>query len=80
MYSSASRARNEDVDGIATRVFTAEHLAAIALQLGRTKDKLRVEQMAREQVLDMKVFNEVLRQHGLLAKWEDFSKRYLEAS
>jgi hypothetical protein len=80
LSEALAQARNEDVDGIATRVFTAEHLAAIALQLGRAKDKLRVEQMARERVLDMTVFNEVLRRHGLVAKWEDFSKRYLEGS
>ena len=31
------------VEGVATRVFTAEHLAAIALQTGRAKDKARPE-------------------------------------
>ena len=30
-----------DVDGTPARVFTAEHLAAVALQTGRAKDKAR---------------------------------------
>ena len=33
-----------DVEGIPARVFTAEHLAAIALQTGRAKDKARLLQ------------------------------------
>ena len=33
-----------DVEGISTRVFTAEHLAAIALETGRAKDKARLLQ------------------------------------
>ena|ERR1700686_4736085 len=37
-----------DVDGIKARVFTAEHLAAIALQTGRTKDKARLLQFIEE--------------------------------
>src|SRR5687767_364274 len=34
-----AQAVEKDVDGTAARVFTAEHLAAIALQTGRAKDK-----------------------------------------
>ena len=35
---------SKDVDGTPARVFTAEHLAAIALQTGRAKDKARLLQ------------------------------------
>ena len=34
----------EEVAGVPARVFTAEHLAAIALEVGRAKDKARVLQ------------------------------------
>src|SRR5258708_5798479 len=37
-----------DVDGVLVRVFTAEHLAAIAFDLGRPKDKRRVDQFREE--------------------------------
>lgn len=65
------------VDGVRTRVFTAEHLAAIALQLGRAKDKLRVVQMVETQVLDMPRFKALLTRHGLSDKWTDFSQTIL---
>src|SRR5262245_50196021 len=39
-----NEALEHDVDGTLARVFTAEHLAAIALQLGRAKDKARLLQ------------------------------------
>lgn len=66
-----------DVDGVATRVFTAEHLAAIALQLGRAKDKVRVVQMVEAKVLAMPRFAKMLERHGLTTKWKDFSKTLL---
>ena len=34
----------QEIDDVPVRVFTPEHLAAIALQLGRAKDKARVAQ------------------------------------
>ena len=43
----------KDVDGTAARVLTAEHLAAIALQTGRAKDKARLLQFVEAGVLDM---------------------------
>src|SRR5262249_42624427 len=41
-----------DVDGVNARVFTAEHLAAIALETGRAKDKARLLQFIEEGALD----------------------------
>ena len=39
---SIREAADTDYDGVPTRVFTAEHLCAIALQTGRVKDHARV--------------------------------------
>ncbi|HVT38646.1 MAG TPA: hypothetical protein VHE78_06370 [Gemmatimonadaceae bacterium] len=66
-----------DVDGVPTRVFTAEHLTAIALQVGRAKDKLRVVQMVEAKVLDMPRFEAILELHGLKTRWKDFSRALL---
>ena len=71
-------ARDVDVDGAPTRIFTAEHLAALALQLGRAKDKLRIVQMVEAKVLDMPRFEKTLDRHGLTAKWREFSKAILD--
>lgn len=70
-------ARDETVDGVRTRVFTAEHLAAIALQLGRAKDKLRVVQFVEADALDMEVFAAILDRHGLGERWRAFSRTVL---
>ena len=77
LQEAMGEALDVDVEGTPTRVFTAEHLAAIALQLGRPKDKLRVVQMVDEKVLDMKRFAAILKRHGLTAKWETFSRTIL---
>jgi hypothetical protein len=66
-----------DVEGVPTRVFTAEHLTAIALQVGRAKDKLRVVQMMEARVLDIPRFETILERHGLKTKWEEFSRGFL---
>ena len=56
---------------------TAEHLVALALQLGRPKDFTRILQFIEAGVLDANKLDQVLRRHGLLAKWERFGDRFL---
>jgi len=65
-----------DVDGIRTRVMTAEHLVAIALKLSRAKDKIRITQFLESGVLDANRLDEIITRHGLLAKWRQFKDRY----
>jgi hypothetical protein len=71
------RAVDKDIEGISVRVFSAEHLAAIALQTGRAKDKARLVQFIEEGALDLKRFEEILVRHGLFEKWRLFQKRIL---
>ncbi len=68
---------NVVVDGTPTRVFSAEHLAAIALQTGRGKDKLRVLQFVESGVMDRDRFASIVARHGLHAKWERFTSQFL---
>jgi hypothetical protein len=68
----------EDVEDVPVRVFTAEHLAAIALEVGRAKDKARVLQFVEEGALDPTRFEAILSRHGLLARWETFQRQFLE--
>ena len=65
-----------DVDGIPTRVMTAEHLVAIALRTGRQKDKIRVGQFIESGTLDASRLEQILNAHGLLAKWEKWTQQY----
>lgn len=65
-----------DVDGIPARVFTAEHLAAVALQTGRSKDKMRLLQFVESDTLDMNRFLGILERHALLEKWDIFERTF----
>ncbi len=67
-----------DVNGVSTRVFTAEHLAAICLQVGRPKDHDRVFRFVEAGALDAVVFESILGRHGLQEKWQTFLKRHRE--
>jgi hypothetical protein len=58
-------AKSVEFDGIATRVFTAEHLCAVALQTGRTKDYLRVVTFLEEHAVDRPLLESLLKRHNL---------------
>ncbi|HRT05148.1 MAG TPA: hypothetical protein P5204_05570 [Kiritimatiellia bacterium] len=69
-----------DVEGIPARVFTAEHLAAIALQTGRPKDKARLLQFIEAGALDVRKFEDIVDRHGLTAAWQRFENQFLDDS
>jgi hypothetical protein len=69
-------ARTIDLDGIVTRILSAEHLMAIALQTGRSKDFARLVQFLETDVADRTRFDEILRRHGLGEKWRAFRERF----
>ena len=54
-----------EYDGIPTRVFTAEHLCAVALRTGRTKDYLRVAMFLEQNVVDLGLLGNILQRHEL---------------
>ncbi|PYL74272.1 MAG: hypothetical protein DMF26_11610, partial [Verrucomicrobia bacterium] len=63
--------------GVPAHVFTAEHLAAIALQTGRAKDKARLLQFVEAGALDAEQFQSILAQHDLTNMWNRFEKQFL---
>lgn len=71
------QAVERDVNGIVTRVFSAEHLAAICLQVARPKDHDRVIRFVEAGVLDAEVFEAILLRHALSGKWLTFEATYL---
>lgn len=64
-----------DFDGVPTRVFTAEHLCAIALQVGRPKDDLRVELFLEQGMVDRDRLVKVAERFGLLDRWQRIASR-----
>lgn len=73
------QAVERDVNGVSTRVFTAEHLAAICLQVGRPKDHDRLLRFVEAGVLDAAVFESILTRHDLMRAWRSFQNRYFDA-
>ena len=67
-----------DVGGASVVVFTAEHLAAIALQVGRAKDKGRLLQFIEDGVLDAARFQAILTCHGPVDTWQKFERQFLQ--
>jgi hypothetical protein len=70
----------ESIAGVSTRIMRFEHLAAIMLETGRPKDKLRLAQCWESQALDREKFREICSKHGLQKNWESFHAKYIESS
>jgi hypothetical protein len=65
------------VAGISTRIFSPDHLAALALETGRPKDMARVVLFVESGVLDADKFSGILSRYGLTEKWRTFEQRFL---
>ena len=68
----------KEIEDTPTWVFTAEHLAALALQVGRTKDKLRIMQFIEAGKLDMERFQSIIERHQLEERWREFQELFLK--
>jgi hypothetical protein len=55
------------------RVMRAEHLAAIALTVGRPKDRARLVYLTELPVFERSVFTAVLARHGLMDRWHEWA-------
>jgi len=64
--------------GLATRVMTAEHVMAIALQTGRAKDHARLVMFVEAGIADMDRLRDILARHSLLDAWAKFENRFLQ--
>ena len=67
-------AREVTYGDVSTRVFGAEHLAAVAVQTGRPKDRQRVQMFLDSGVLNEKRLDEVLLRHGLKERFAQWTR------
>ena len=65
LEEALSNAVSFDYDGVPARVLPAEYLAAISVQTGRPKDKLRVQSFFDWDGFDKRRFAEICAAHGL---------------
>jgi hypothetical protein len=72
----------KDVAGVPVRVFRAEHLVAIALRVGRAKDKARLVQFLEASssseptaAFDEAALSSILERHSLTDRWFHFKRQ-----
>ena len=58
-----------EVEGQPVSVFAQEHLAAIALETGRLKDKVRLAQLLQSATFNRARFDDLVNRHHLEDKW-----------
>jgi hypothetical protein len=68
------------LEGITTWVVSAEHLVAIALRTGRSKDHNRILQFVEQDAVNRERLQSILERNGLTAKWKEFERKYLEGT
>ena len=78
LQEALAAAVEKDVEGTPARVLTAEHIAAIALETGRAKDKARVLQFIEAGAVDLNRLREILAHHGLSSAWQQFERQFRE--
>ncbi len=66
------RAEVVDADGTPVRLLPAEYLAAIALEVGRPKDKERIRMFLDSSEFDRDRFEDIVGRHGLESQWAKF--------
>lgn len=77
---AVAEAVTTEIDGTPTRIMPAEHLLAIALRTGRSKDHARIIQFLEQEAVDRKKLEALIEKHGLTSKWIQFRQRYLEGA
>ena len=58
-------AERVEYEGVPAKIFSAEHIVAIAASVGRPKDKARIEQLLQQADLDKIRLEKILQRHKL---------------
>jgi hypothetical protein len=69
LEEALAQARDILYDDVSTRVLTLEHLTAIAVQTGRSKDRARLPMFMESEALDHRRLDEILARYGLTERW-----------
>lgn len=74
LQDALANARTFDYQGVPSRVMRAEHLAAVCVQTGRMKDKLRVWTLSESEGFDHGTFTGLLTRYGLSERFAQWTK------
>jgi len=72
------QAETADFDGVAFRVVRADHLAVIALSVGRAKDMTRVLGLLESGAVSRDAIGSLAARHDLGEAWQRFESRFLD--
>src|SRR2546426_34891 len=74
VHEALTEARTVEVGKQKTRVFSAEHAVAVALQTNRATDRLKIEHLLESgrEPLDEARLEAILKAHGLEDRWKKF--------
>lgn len=72
-----AQAETADFEGVPLRVVRPDHLAIIALSVGRAKDWARILGLLDSGYVSRKRLADLAAQHGLADTWRWFEKRFL---
>jgi hypothetical protein len=78
LKEAVSEAREIVYQGTAARVMTAEHLAAVMVQTGRTKDRERFFKMIEEAKIDQSKLTRMVERFGLRQKFLQWKRMHDE--
>ena len=68
------RAKQVPYKDVKTKVLCPEHLAALMLQTGRPKDKMRLTLFLQQAKMNRQAFTKIINRHGLKEKWIQFQR------
>jgi len=71
------QAETADFEGVACRVVQAEHLAVIALSVGRAKDFARILALLEAGSANQESIGQLAARHGLAGAWSRFANKFL---
>ena len=71
-------AETGEIEGLPARVVRANHLAVIALSVGRAKDHARILALREAGAVTDHDIEALATRHGLRDRWEAFKRRFLD--
>jgi hypothetical protein len=73
---AVEKAQTIKYSGLTTRIMRPEHLVAIMLDTGRSKDYLRISMFLEQGAVNLRRLHAVLKRHDLMKKWKDSEYRF----
>ena len=71
-------AEEADLDGVFVRVVKADYLAAMALKVGRAKDKTRILALLEANAVTTEEMGNIAMKHNLAKEWKQFKEKLLD--